>query len=313
MRSLSLLEGIARKADPTFSLMEEAYPYILERMLMDNSPELRRALRYIIYGKGGVFDARRFVSMVESLEAVVEIQGLQDLPVFKSNPLEKYMTAPVSGPSEIPVPAPPPHAAPAPATTAHLPAPPAPAGLLPGGEPQLALLPGTGSTGSSAAPLLIGEGSGANETAAAHAPAHAVHADAPTHSPEHSPTTLAAAHQPGSSAAALQDSAPVSAAPAFAAAATGSTASASGVRGPYAGVVGAETIQEGRNVRAVMRLVVQNEFLRELLVEEVAKARTQHTPPRPRISADMPRTSSRHPALAAAHSAARRFIPLRCA
>lgn len=63
MRSLSLLEGIAKRADPAFSLMEEAYPYVLERMLMDNSDDMKQALRYIVYGPGTVFDARRFVSV----------------------------------------------------------------------------------------------------------------------------------------------------------------------------------------------------------------------------------------------------------
>lgn len=62
MRSLSLLEGIARRADPAFSLMEEAYPYVLERMLLDNSEEMKRALRYIVYGRGNVFNARRFIA-----------------------------------------------------------------------------------------------------------------------------------------------------------------------------------------------------------------------------------------------------------
>lgn len=39
--------------------MDEAYPYIAKRLLTDDSPRLQEALRYMIYGKEGIFDADR--------------------------------------------------------------------------------------------------------------------------------------------------------------------------------------------------------------------------------------------------------------
>lgn len=39
-----------------------------QRLLTDNSPRLRKALRYTIYGKSGVFDADRFIDVLEAFE-----------------------------------------------------------------------------------------------------------------------------------------------------------------------------------------------------------------------------------------------------
>lgn len=39
-----------------------------QRLLTDESPRLRNALRYTIYGKSGVFDAERFVDVMQAFE-----------------------------------------------------------------------------------------------------------------------------------------------------------------------------------------------------------------------------------------------------
>ena len=57
IRAISVLEGIALVGNPEFALVDEAYPYISKRLLTDDSPRLREALRYMVYGKSGVFDA----------------------------------------------------------------------------------------------------------------------------------------------------------------------------------------------------------------------------------------------------------------
>lgn len=43
-------------------------PSIVQRLLTDESPRLRNALRYTIYGKSGVFDADRFIDVMQAFE-----------------------------------------------------------------------------------------------------------------------------------------------------------------------------------------------------------------------------------------------------
>ncbi|GFH29951.1 protein kinase domain-containing protein, partial [Haematococcus lacustris] len=48
---------IALVGNPEFAIVDEAYPYIARRLLTDESPRLREALRYMVYGRTNVFDA----------------------------------------------------------------------------------------------------------------------------------------------------------------------------------------------------------------------------------------------------------------
>lgn len=69
IRAIGVLEGIALVGDPDFALVDEAFPYISKRLMTDDSPRLREALRYMIYGKQGVFDADRLIDLLEAFEA----------------------------------------------------------------------------------------------------------------------------------------------------------------------------------------------------------------------------------------------------
>jgi len=40
--------------DPDFALIDEAYPYLAKRLLTDDTPRLRAALKYMVYGKSKV-------------------------------------------------------------------------------------------------------------------------------------------------------------------------------------------------------------------------------------------------------------------
>lgn len=71
IRAIGVLEGIALVGNPDFAIVDEAYPYIAQRLLTDNSPRLKGALRYTIYGKTGVFDAERFIDVMEAFETFV--------------------------------------------------------------------------------------------------------------------------------------------------------------------------------------------------------------------------------------------------
>ncbi|KAJ0035648.1 hypothetical protein Pint_25347 [Pistacia integerrima] len=68
IRAIGVLEGIALVGNPEFAIVDEAYPYIAQRLLTDESPRLRNALRYTIYGKSGVFDAERFIDVMQAFE-----------------------------------------------------------------------------------------------------------------------------------------------------------------------------------------------------------------------------------------------------
>lgn len=68
IRAIAVLEGIALVGNPDFAIVDEAYPYIAQRLLTDESPRLRSALRYTIYGKSGVFDAERFIDVMQAFE-----------------------------------------------------------------------------------------------------------------------------------------------------------------------------------------------------------------------------------------------------
>ncbi|CAI6007529.1 unnamed protein product [Closterium sp. NIES-65] len=68
IRAIGVLEGIALVGDPEFAIVDAAYPYIAQRLLTDPSPRLRAALRYTIYGRSGVFDADRFIDVMEAFE-----------------------------------------------------------------------------------------------------------------------------------------------------------------------------------------------------------------------------------------------------
>ncbi|GLT97838.1 hypothetical protein SLE2022_153840 [Rubroshorea leprosula] len=68
IRAIGVLEGIALVGNPDFAIVDEAYPYIAQRLLTDESPRLKNALRYTIYGKSGVFDAERFIDVMQAFE-----------------------------------------------------------------------------------------------------------------------------------------------------------------------------------------------------------------------------------------------------
>ena len=53
LRSFSVLEGIGLASDKDYSIANECYPYVARRLLTDDTPETRRALEQLLYGKNG--------------------------------------------------------------------------------------------------------------------------------------------------------------------------------------------------------------------------------------------------------------------
>lgn len=69
IRAIGVLEGIALVGNADFAIVDEAYPYVAQRLLTDDSPRLQAALRYMIYGKEELFDAERVVDLLQALES----------------------------------------------------------------------------------------------------------------------------------------------------------------------------------------------------------------------------------------------------
>mmetsp|Transcript_7434 Transcript_7434/g.18296 ORF Transcript_7434/g.18296 Transcript_7434/m.18296 type:complete len:840 (+) Transcript_7434:367-2886(+) len=83
IRAISVLEGIALVGNPEFAIIDEAYPYLARRLMTDDSPRLRAALRYMVYGREGEFDAERLIDMLEALEKFKAIRDDGDGTAYK--------------------------------------------------------------------------------------------------------------------------------------------------------------------------------------------------------------------------------------
>jgi len=71
IRALSVLEGIALVGDPQFKMIMEAFPYVSKRLLTDESPYLKQALREILY-KNGQFSPKRLRVLVDSAQGFIQ-------------------------------------------------------------------------------------------------------------------------------------------------------------------------------------------------------------------------------------------------
>jgi len=69
LRAFGVLEGIALKADPEYSIVGECFPYLSRRLLSDNSEHSRVLLRKLLYTDGGRLDVRRVQRMAQGFRA----------------------------------------------------------------------------------------------------------------------------------------------------------------------------------------------------------------------------------------------------
>ena len=83
IRAISVLEGIALVGNPSFAIVDEAFPYIARRLMTDPSPRLRGALRYMVYGKDGIFDAENLIDLLQALEKFQAVKNDGDGTAFK--------------------------------------------------------------------------------------------------------------------------------------------------------------------------------------------------------------------------------------
>lgn len=83
IRGIGVLEGIALVGNPNFAIIDEAYPYIARRLITDDSPRLKAALKYMVYGKEGTFDAEKLIDLLQALEKFTAIKDDGDGSAFK--------------------------------------------------------------------------------------------------------------------------------------------------------------------------------------------------------------------------------------
>lgn len=83
IRAISVLEGIALVGNPNFAIIDEAYPYIARRLMTDDSPRLKKALRYMVYGREGEFDAEKVIDLIQALEKFKAVRDEGDGSAFK--------------------------------------------------------------------------------------------------------------------------------------------------------------------------------------------------------------------------------------
>ncbi|CAI7806222.1 unnamed protein product [Closterium sp. NIES-54] len=66
LRAFGTLEGIGLDRDPSYSTLQECYPYIAKRLLTDDSPRARAVLRDFLYGSGERLDVARVEELTQN-------------------------------------------------------------------------------------------------------------------------------------------------------------------------------------------------------------------------------------------------------
>merc|ERR1719163_853365 len=85
-RAFATLEGIGLSADPNYSILSECFPYLAKRLLSDDSPRARGALRTLLYGTGDELNLEKLKDVTSGLEnytvstsSVESSQGVGDV------------------------------------------------------------------------------------------------------------------------------------------------------------------------------------------------------------------------------------------
>jgi predicted unusual protein kinase regulating ubiquinone biosynthesis (AarF/ABC1/UbiB family) len=68
-RAFATLEGIGLGSDPNYSILKECFPYLAKRLLSDDSPRARGALRMLLYGTGDELNLSKLRDVTDGLES----------------------------------------------------------------------------------------------------------------------------------------------------------------------------------------------------------------------------------------------------
>lgn len=68
-RAFATLEGIGLSSNPSYAILTECFPYIAKRLLSDDSPRARGALRTLLYGTGDELNLAKLQEVTAGLES----------------------------------------------------------------------------------------------------------------------------------------------------------------------------------------------------------------------------------------------------
>ena len=68
-RAFLTLEGVSLKADSNYSLIKSCFPYVAKRLVGDDDPRARGALRDMLYGSGEHVDPKRVSEFIEGFSS----------------------------------------------------------------------------------------------------------------------------------------------------------------------------------------------------------------------------------------------------
>nr|PNR54038.1 hypothetical protein PHYPA_007714 [Physcomitrium patens] len=92
LRAFSVLEGIGLDIDPDYSIVNACYPYVSKRLLTDDSPRTRLALKYFLYGESTQLDIQRVEALASGFQSFRDIMTMSHggpaLPPPKVNYLD---------------------------------------------------------------------------------------------------------------------------------------------------------------------------------------------------------------------------------
>ncbi|KAL5800247.1 hypothetical protein ACOSQ4_033131 [Xanthoceras sorbifolium] len=94
LRSLASLEGLAVAADPNFKTFEAAYPYVVRKLLTENSSAMRKILHSVVLNKRKEFQWQRLALF---LRVGATRKGLQQVSASKSETSLDYLPKRANG------------------------------------------------------------------------------------------------------------------------------------------------------------------------------------------------------------------------
>lgn len=79
LRAFSVIEGTALRVDPDYAIVKETFPYLSRRLLTDNQPRARAALRQLLYG---VWPAPCLCTFANQIHLFGHVHRLSGLPIM---------------------------------------------------------------------------------------------------------------------------------------------------------------------------------------------------------------------------------------